>query len=388
MKYLDIDMNWVKIHLRKHILPAVRPMYMPANTILFSYGSRGTAVYLLEEGLVELTDAEGAFMAVLSPGSVFGQLAMLYDSPRQCTVTCLENCKLWSMGRQQYLSLQRAVHSQMLSANARRLYDVLEVKALPNVYVERLMSTLVVEHFADGENVLTTGKGNTKVAVIESGYVHLHFDQMLLRRSPEELLRALGIEVDLAACQGHCQGKWEIILSTPVFEAEVSVRVEEARDPGDDFSHGDMESSDTTSRAPSPAPSSSPLSSRPGSATPSASGQAGPNRRRDVPASSQSVPVSRSSTPPPATPSSSASPTISHNLSTTATATAVRSTPVKPSVLLSSTGKIFTRNARSISPAQQLPPLDIPGSHSISETLRSAVDALDLNPDEVGCICS
>jgi CRP-like cAMP-binding protein len=377
MKFLSIDMEWVKKNFRKHILSAVRPTYMPADTVLFSYGSGGTAVYLLEEGSVQLTDAEGEVVAVLPRGAVFGQLAMLFDSPRQCTVTCVEDCKLWSMGRQQYLRLQRAVHNQTLSANARRLYDVLEVKALPNAYVERLMSTLSVEVVADGEHLLTSGKGNTKVAVIESGYVHLHFDNLLLRRSPDELLRALGIEVNLSECRGHCQGKWEIILSTPVFESEIAAYLEAqalAQGQGQDAEVEsypvDADSSTVeNTRDPSPAPGSSPIPSRPGSAL-----TGGMSPAMGMASNRKSLPPTRDSTPPPA--GSSSAPSTTSQSSTPASS--VRPSPVKPSALIGSTGKLFTRNARSISPAQ-LPPLDIPST----EYLRSAASALNLNPDDV-----
>jgi hypothetical protein len=236
------------------------------------------------------------------------------------------------------------------------------------------MSTLSVEAVADGEHFLATGKGNTKVAVIESGYLHLHFDNLLLRRSPDELLRVLGIEVNLSECRGHCQGKWDVILSTPVFESEIHAHshVEaqtsaRAKDAEEDFFQADTESSALeNSRDPSPVPGSSPVMSRPSSALMGGMSPAMTNRK--------SLTASRDTTPPsggyistPSTASQSSTPGSS-----------LRPTPVKPSALIGSTGKLFTRNARSISPAQ-LPPLEIPNT----EYLRSAATALDLNPDDV-----
>ena len=46
-------------------------------------------------------------------------------------------------------------HSLSLQVNARQLFDVLEVKALPNEYIEKLMDHLSAEFHEDGEHIYT-----------------------------------------------------------------------------------------------------------------------------------------------------------------------------------------------------------------------------------------
>ena len=77
------------------------------------------------------------------------------------------------------------------------------MKALPHDSMDKLMDNLVIETFESGEQLYTYNKGSTKVMVIEQGFVHIHFDSLLLRRSPEEVVRILGINMNVVGCRGY-----------------------------------------------------------------------------------------------------------------------------------------------------------------------------------------
>ena len=204
MKHLGIDFNWAKNNLRKHIIKNVHSVILLADATVFSEGDMGTCMYVIEEGKVNLYASDGALIVQLNSGCIFGERSLLFDFPREYTAVCQEGCSLWKVNREDFHTLQRAINCQGLSVHAKRLFEgVLEVKALPHDSMDKLIDTLAMESFESGDQLYTYNKGSTKVMVIEQGFVHIHFDSLLLRRSTEEIVRILGINANVVGCRGY-----------------------------------------------------------------------------------------------------------------------------------------------------------------------------------------
>ena len=135
MTYLKIDANWMKTNFRRFLLPAMSATRLIPDMVLFREGDKGTFAFVVEEGLLRAVDADGVVICELKSGAVFGANSLLYDHHREFSVICVEHTKLWSIGREAYGIVQRAVHSPSLSVNAKLLFDVLEVRALVCVRV-------------------------------------------------------------------------------------------------------------------------------------------------------------------------------------------------------------------------------------------------------------
>ncbi|MDJ0930199.1 Crp/Fnr family transcriptional regulator [Breoghania sp.] len=75
-----------------------RPMKLKAGTILFETGDPGNGCYAIMEGSlrVSLLSAEGdeQLLAVLGPGQLVGEMALLDGRPRLATVTALKPARL------------------------------------------------------------------------------------------------------------------------------------------------------------------------------------------------------------------------------------------------------------------------------------------------------
>lgn len=127
MTYLKIDANWMKTNFRRFLLPAMSATRLIPEMVLFREGDKGTFAFIVEEGLLRAVDADGVVICELKGGAVFGANSLLYDHPREFSVICAEQTKLWSIGREAYGIVQRAVHSPSLTVNAKLLFDVLEV---------------------------------------------------------------------------------------------------------------------------------------------------------------------------------------------------------------------------------------------------------------------
>jgi CRP-like cAMP-binding protein len=81
--------------------------YLP-DEVVFDEGEDGQALYLVMSGRVQISRGHGAHRQVVSelgPGSFFGDLALLDDSPRSAQVRALDACELAVFFRDDFLAL-------------------------------------------------------------------------------------------------------------------------------------------------------------------------------------------------------------------------------------------------------------------------------------------
>lgn len=88
----------------------------PAGEAVIREGEYGDCFYLVVEGRLDVSCAKGAYPPVGS-GDVFGEIALLHDVPRTATVTAREDCLLYALDRDSFLS---AVSSHASATSAAR----------------------------------------------------------------------------------------------------------------------------------------------------------------------------------------------------------------------------------------------------------------------------
>ncbi|MYN06068.1 cyclic nucleotide-binding domain-containing protein [Pseudoduganella aquatica] len=79
-----------------------------ADEIIFDEGEEGQALYLVTAGRVLITRALDSGMEVvaeIAPGSFFGDLALLDNSPRNAQARALDNCELAVFFRADFMGL-------------------------------------------------------------------------------------------------------------------------------------------------------------------------------------------------------------------------------------------------------------------------------------------
>ncbi|MBV8602241.1 MAG: cyclic nucleotide-binding domain-containing protein [Candidatus Eremiobacteraeota bacterium] len=73
---------------------------------VFVSGAIGTHMYIVIEGQIEIRIGERV-VDIVSPGGIFGEMALLDDRPRAATAISLGNGKLLRMDEKQFLKLVR-----------------------------------------------------------------------------------------------------------------------------------------------------------------------------------------------------------------------------------------------------------------------------------------
>jgi len=127
---------------------------VPTNTSLFRAGDEGDAMYLIEQGRVQITitddDKKQIVLAELAQGDFFGEMAIIDGKQRSADATVMETARLAVLSREDFLSFihdNPKVALEMLSATfsrLRRTDKMLQQRVSRNVNVvyEKSLKTL------------------------------------------------------------------------------------------------------------------------------------------------------------------------------------------------------------------------------------------------------
>jgi CRP/FNR family transcriptional regulator, cyclic AMP receptor protein len=122
--------------LSSGLLTNAKPVKLAADEVLFLAGDPGDGCYRLEEGLlkVSMLSPTGAerILAILGPGSIVGDMAMIDGRPRSASVSALRDCKLSFVSRAVFESVAAKnpeIYKHLLSMLATRLRDTDQVVA-------------------------------------------------------------------------------------------------------------------------------------------------------------------------------------------------------------------------------------------------------------------
>jgi CRP/FNR family transcriptional regulator, cyclic AMP receptor protein len=122
--------------LSSPLFHAAQPRHLKAGGRLFAVGDAGDGCYLLERGLLKVTVAsqrgEERIIAILGPGAIVGELAMIDGLLRSASVVALRNCVLQFVSREgfkQCANVNPGIHRNLLALVAARLRQVDEALA-------------------------------------------------------------------------------------------------------------------------------------------------------------------------------------------------------------------------------------------------------------------
>ena len=80
------------------------PAHAPLNKIIMKEGEGGVFMYVVVSGRVAIS-FKGKVVGRIEPGGIFGEMALVDQSPRAATATAETDCDLMSINRNDFLSL-------------------------------------------------------------------------------------------------------------------------------------------------------------------------------------------------------------------------------------------------------------------------------------------
>jgi len=122
------------------------------DEIIFCENEPGNTFYFLIEGKVKITKLTGnteKILDILNPGEIFGEMAILEESPRSATLIAQDNVKALEFNKENFESILASkpeIAVKLLKVFARRIYDQkrkLMILALPEPEL-KVADTLII----------------------------------------------------------------------------------------------------------------------------------------------------------------------------------------------------------------------------------------------------
>lgn len=165
-------------------LGALEIRHVPPKSEVIEQGEDGVEAYVMARGLCKVVRHDGdeeVVLAGLGPGAIFGEMALVSESPRAAAVVATESCTLLVVTRETLESVAQKVKvvGQALASFCRQrmLSNLVRHSAILGAVDtdERmdLVQRFETEHFEVGDALLTEGEEGRGLFLIASGLVEV-----------------------------------------------------------------------------------------------------------------------------------------------------------------------------------------------------------------------
>lgn len=155
------------------LIKAMQKQEVKKGETIIKQGEQGDFFYILESGKIDFI-ADGKDVGSCGSGGSFGELALLYDSPRAATCKAGEDSKLWKV--------DQGTFRHLLARNAKEqeggIQDVLRkiplFKDMDQAILTKFASVLTNLTFSEGEVIVKKGDVGDIFYIISEGQVRVH----------------------------------------------------------------------------------------------------------------------------------------------------------------------------------------------------------------------
>ena len=152
-------------------------------------GDTGYSLYVVEDGDLSVSVAppnpqtveeqEGLTIGSLSKGMAFGDLALMYGSPRAATITALSDCKLWKVRRAWYRGLIGQLRQKVFVKKLEILSNVsIGDKPLRKYFdqadLREIAQLMTVKDYKEGDVIIREGEEGDAFFIIANGDVTIY----------------------------------------------------------------------------------------------------------------------------------------------------------------------------------------------------------------------
>lgn len=136
-------------------------------------GDDGNELYVVQHGKLtcsKMTPAGQTLqLKIYYPGEFFGELALLYNTPRAATITALEECELLSLDRETFNFIVKDAMIKNANKFEKFLSEVQVLQGLSEYERSKLSDCLTVKTYANGEAVIKEGEAGDMFFLVLEG---------------------------------------------------------------------------------------------------------------------------------------------------------------------------------------------------------------------------
>ena len=153
------------------------PVEVSKGEDIIVQGDMGDIFYLIEDGHVDVyikkKDQNGDLVDTkvhtYSPGNSFGELAIMYNTPRAATCRAQTDCVLWTLDRVSFKAIIVSANMQKRELFQGFLKQIPILESLTEMEIMTLADSLVEERYDDDQKVCCQGDSGDYFYIIKSG---------------------------------------------------------------------------------------------------------------------------------------------------------------------------------------------------------------------------
>ena len=161
------------------IVDAFSSETVSAGVDVIKQGEDGEKFYVVEEGTLDIYLGDNKVGAPYTAGTSFGELALMYNTPRAATIRANTDCKLWEIDRSTYRGI--LVYNKYLR-NKQYLELLRNVKIgekslddiMSRAELEQMAVALDKSSYENGEKILIQGNTGDEFFIIADGKVQVN----------------------------------------------------------------------------------------------------------------------------------------------------------------------------------------------------------------------
>eukprot|EP00916_Digyalum_oweni_P011971 GHVL01019841.1.p1 GENE.GHVL01019841.1~~GHVL01019841.1.p1 ORF type:complete len:369 (+),score=66.39 GHVL01019841.1:54-1160(+) len=155
------------------VVDAMVEVAIKSGERIIEQGNDGDVLYIVEKGTLECLkkdpNDEEKVVKILSEGDVFGELALLYNTPRAASVVCKEECTAWRLDRETFNYIVKEASISRREMYEKFLSSVPLFKTMDNYERSKLADCLKSHSFNSGDHIVTQGDMGDCFFILEEG---------------------------------------------------------------------------------------------------------------------------------------------------------------------------------------------------------------------------
>ena len=172
------------------LIAAFQKKIFKQEEVIIKYGDDGKEYFVLESGVLQCQvfdeeTKEITFTKTITEGNAFGELALLYQTPRSATITALTDCATWILDQMTFKTviMSSAVKERNIRLN---FLDNIKVFGKMSRYEKiKLLDGLQVQYFEIDNVIVKEGDVGEYFYIIEEG------DVECIKEEGQEVIREL-----------------------------------------------------------------------------------------------------------------------------------------------------------------------------------------------------
>lgn len=153
---------------RTDIFDAMFPVSGHSGEVIIQQGDEGDNFYVIDQGDVEVF-VDGNMVVVIGEGGSFGELALIYGTPRAATVKAKTDVKLWGLDRDSYRRILMGSTIRKRKMYEEFLSKVSILESLEKWERYTVADALEPCSFEDGETIVKQGEPGDDFYIIVEG---------------------------------------------------------------------------------------------------------------------------------------------------------------------------------------------------------------------------